>query len=120
MGKNTSIFELLLTRKDGEAFGFQKYRSVNQLGRFFSVTLNRSVTRLYSTVSFARPDNLTFLQKYLNFNHSLLRTSPSDVDTSSSLNDFSDREEIKDTFLDHRDADCSDTIPLMFRAYQKG
>lgn len=46
-----SIYEMRLKRLQGN-FQFNKYRELSQLGRFFSITLNKSVTRLYTTVNF--------------------------------------------------------------------
>ena len=46
-----NIYQMNLTKKYGD-FKFLKYRFVTQLGRYFSITLNEKVTRLYTTVNF--------------------------------------------------------------------
>ena len=45
------IYQMNLTKKHGD-FKFLKYRYVTQLGRYFGLTLNDKVTRLYTTVNF--------------------------------------------------------------------
>lgn len=47
-----SIYQINLTRKEGAPFVFLKYRDIDQIGRYFSVSLNNNVTRLYTTVGF--------------------------------------------------------------------
>ena len=62
--KGTNIYRLWLAKKKGGRFRFDRYRDVSQLGRYFTVTLNKSTTRLYSTVNFILDENLAFLRKY--------------------------------------------------------
>jgi hypothetical protein len=45
------IYQINLTKLEG-SFTFLKYRDISQLGRYFSLTLNDKVTRLYTTVNF--------------------------------------------------------------------
>ena len=54
-----------LKKKEGPPFFFMKYRSINQLGRYFSLTLNDKVTRLYTTVNFLLEDNTHLMEKHL-------------------------------------------------------
>jgi hypothetical protein len=54
-----------LKKKEGPPFSYMKYRSINQLGRYFSLTLNDKVTRLYTTVNFLLEDNTNLMEKYL-------------------------------------------------------
>jgi len=49
-----------LIKKFGN-FKFLKYRFVTQLGRYFGLTLNDKVTRLYTTVNFLVEENTDFL-----------------------------------------------------------
>ena len=62
--KGTNIYRLKLAKKKGGTFRFDRYRDISQLGRYFTVTLNNSTTRLYSTVNFILDENLAFLRKY--------------------------------------------------------
>ena len=39
------------------------YQDVHQLGRFFSLTLNKKVTRLYTNVGFLDPKNIDFIDR---------------------------------------------------------
>ena len=55
-------------KKGGLPFTYLKYREIAQLGRYFGLTLNNKVTRLYTTVNFLVlvPENIKFLVKHLN------------------------------------------------------
>ena len=53
-----------LTKKHGD-FKFLKYRFATQLGRYFGLTLNDKVTRLYTTVNFLVEENTDFLETQL-------------------------------------------------------
>lgn len=47
-------------------FKFNKYTDIRQLGRFYSLTLNKKVTRLYTMVNFLNIENIKFIkEKYL-------------------------------------------------------
>lgn len=51
------IYQINLRRKEG-AFRFLGYTEVAQIGRYFSLSLNDKVTRLYTTVNFLVQENL--------------------------------------------------------------
>ena len=51
------IYHVELEAKEGPAFKYIGYHSVNQLGRFFSLTMNKKVTRLYTSVGFLDAKN---------------------------------------------------------------
>ena len=59
------IYQINLEKKEGEPFSYLKYRDITQLGRYFGVTLNDKVTRLYTTVNFLVEENTKFLEKHL-------------------------------------------------------
>ena len=44
-------------------FEYLGYSFVHQLGRFFSLTLNKKVTRLYSNVGFMNARNVDFMER---------------------------------------------------------
>ena len=44
-------------------FEYVGYQDVHQLGRFFSLTLNKKVTRLYTSVGFLDPKNIDFVDR---------------------------------------------------------
>lgn len=46
------IYMISLESGGGRPFVYRKYREVSQLGRYFSITLNNKVTRLYTQVNF--------------------------------------------------------------------
>lgn len=46
-------------------FTFRGYESFEQLGRFYSITLNQQVTRLYTSVNFLAKNNQKFMEKVL-------------------------------------------------------
>ena len=46
-----------------QPFEYIGYQHVHQLGRFFSLTLNKKVTRLYTNVGFLSERNTEFMQK---------------------------------------------------------
>ena len=82
----------MLSKTNGEPFKFNRYREIAQLGRFYSVTLNNKITRLYTTVAFLVDENINFLRKYISVpqKDSLKRTfrlACQDVDINGSLND---------------------------------
>ena len=59
------IYQINLEKKEGEPFSYLKYRDITQLGRYFGITLNDKVTRLYTTVNFLVEENTKFLEKHL-------------------------------------------------------
>ena len=60
-----NIYQLNLTKAEGAPFQYLKYRYLTQLGRYYAVTLNRKVTRLYTTVNFLVQENTSFLEGHL-------------------------------------------------------
>ena len=62
------LYQINLVKKGGLPFTYLKYREIAQLGRYFGLTLNNKVTRLYTTVNFLVlvPENIQFLMKHLN------------------------------------------------------
>lgn len=54
---------MLLTKKEGN-FEFNRYTDMAQLGRYYSLTLNDAVTRLYTSVNFLEKDNKIFMRKF--------------------------------------------------------
>ena len=52
-------------KKGGKQFSFNKYTSPCQIGRYHSITLNDTVTRLYTSVNFLVGENKKFMKKYL-------------------------------------------------------
>jgi hypothetical protein len=46
-------------------FSFERYTDVKQLGHYYSLTINNSVTRLYTAVTFLTSQNLRFSKKHL-------------------------------------------------------
>jgi len=42
---------------------FSGCTDIKQLGRYYSLTMNRSITRLYTAVNFLNQTNLTYLEK---------------------------------------------------------
>ena len=64
ISKKGKIYQMNLSKKEGK-FGFLKYKDISQIGRYFTITLNDKVTRLYTTVNFLVEKNISFLEKYL-------------------------------------------------------
>jgi hypothetical protein len=60
------IYEMHLSKKSGIPFLFNKYHTVNQLGRYHSITLNNEVTRLYTSVNFLIKNNKHFMTNFFN------------------------------------------------------
>ena len=58
-----SIYQINLKKRYGSQFKFTGYRDITQLGRYFSITLNDKVTRLYTTVNFLVEENTLFMEK---------------------------------------------------------
>ena len=44
-------------------FSYVGYHFLHQLGRFYSLTLNKKTTRLYTSVGFLDPRNVEFMEK---------------------------------------------------------
>jgi hypothetical protein len=57
------MYEVRLVRKDGRGFACNGYTSVHQIGRYFVLTLDGRVSRLYITVSFLAPRNIALLEQ---------------------------------------------------------
>lgn len=47
-----NIYQINLFKKSGAPFTFLGYKDISQIGRFYSISLNENVTRLYTTVNF--------------------------------------------------------------------
>lgn len=62
LSEKGNIYYTALRKKEGH-FEYQGYRQLQQLGRYFSITLNKKVTRLYTTVNFLVDDNSEFLER---------------------------------------------------------
>ena len=50
-----------LKKKQGAPFKFAKYTDIAQLGRYYSISLNDTVTRLYTNVNFLVEENVSFM-----------------------------------------------------------
>ena len=61
-----------LSKKEGSPFKYMRYQDINQLGRYFSLSLNDKVTRLYTTVNFLVEENINFLKTYLKLSENML------------------------------------------------
>jgi hypothetical protein len=59
-----NVYQINVYKKHGQ-FKYTKYTDITQLGRYFGLTLNDKVTRLYTTVNFLVEDNTTFLERHL-------------------------------------------------------
>ena len=46
------IYEVRLVKDEGFNFEFKGITSIDQLGRFYSLTMDSKITRLYTTVNF--------------------------------------------------------------------
>lgn len=55
------MYELKLKCMEG-VVGFEGYKDISQLGRYRSLTMNGSVTRLYTNVYFAMTANLKIME----------------------------------------------------------
>ena len=58
------IYQINLQKKTEKPFRFLRYRDVTQIGRYFGITLNEKVTRLYTTVNFLVEENTKFMEKH--------------------------------------------------------
>lgn len=58
-----AIFKVELESKDMIPFEYVGYRDVHQLGRFYSLTINKKVTRLYTHVGFLDARNIELMEK---------------------------------------------------------
>ena len=57
---NSHIYQIYLSTK--EVIKYTGYSSIYQLGRFYSLTVNNKVTRLYTAVNFLHHSNIKFLR----------------------------------------------------------
>jgi hypothetical protein len=89
-----NIYELHLTLPNSE-LKFLRYFDFKQFGRFYCLTLNHSMTRLYTCVNFLNWRNIIFLKQHLRYTPAL--------------------EEYYLERLCH-----SEAIPLMFKYYRRG
>ena len=46
-----------------QPFSFRGYEDVSQLGKYYALTIDDSLTRLYSVVNFLHPTNLAMFSK---------------------------------------------------------
>lgn len=54
-----------LKRTDGINFIYKGYTSLEQLGRYYSITKNGKTTRLYTSVNFLVKNNKDFMKQVL-------------------------------------------------------
>jgi hypothetical protein len=64
ISEKCSIYELQLKKKEGR-FAFNGYHSLRQIGRYYSLTADNKITRLYTSVAFLDPRNLHFMASEL-------------------------------------------------------
>lgn len=53
-----------LLKEKGE-FTFTGYSEVSQLGQYYSLTMNKKITRLYTVVNFITRQNITLLNSII-------------------------------------------------------
>ena len=58
-------------------FSYVGYHFLHQLGRFYSLTLNKKTTRLYTSVGFLDPRNVEFMKKVV-FGKTEVKIMPAD------------------------------------------
>ena len=58
----SKIYEIYVTPTD-KPISYEGYDSLLQIGRFYSLTVNNKVTRLYTAVNFLQPSNKKLLQR---------------------------------------------------------
>ena len=61
ISRSGQMYELKLKCMEG-VVGFEGYKDISQLGRYRSLTMNGSVTRLYTNVYFAMTANLKIME----------------------------------------------------------
>lgn len=66
------IYQVDLESVDYTPFEYIGYQDVHQLGRFYSLTINKKVTRLYTSVGFLDPRNLAFMQNFVKLSGNLI------------------------------------------------
>jgi hypothetical protein len=73
-----SIYEIRLTNKS-QKYVFQRYTTAEQLGRYYALTLDNKVTRLYTSASFLDPSNIDLLRTIMPGLEYLYKPSYSDA-----------------------------------------
>lgn len=61
---STEVYLLYLSGTD-IPFEYEGYSQIEQLGRFYSLTANNKITRLYSPVNFACKSNIELMKKIM-------------------------------------------------------
>ena len=102
-----------------EQFAFTKYQEINQLGRYYSITLNGKITRLYTSVNFLVGENKTFLRKVLGegIGHEGKPFAMTTNESNLTMGDLG--RELEDRSMSVL-AKAPETIPILFKTYSEG
>lgn len=86
------LYEVKLVKNSGFNFIYKGYSFPEQIGRYYSLTVDHKLTRLYTSVNFLSKKNKDHLQKiYFNKNR---------IDISSGTLHIADQNSLNDTFND--------------------
>ena len=123
VSKKGRLYQINLEKKEGDPFSYQKYSNVRQLGRHFGLTVNGTVTRLYTLVNFLTFDNTNFLKRYL---------KAYERRVAEGIEGIEEHEPEKNKDTEHTNKSMSvlptahsidefrHSIPIMFKAYDGG
>jgi hypothetical protein len=109
ISRRSAIYELRLKKKTGR-FVFNGYTSLKQLGRYYSLTADNKITRLYTTVGFLDPKNASFLNTELSSTNVVNVVKVKTI-SDDKVNEFPHSERILDE---------NDNISLLIKCYPTG
>lgn len=64
VSKKNQIFVMGLLKEQSE-FDFMGYSEVSQLGQYYSLTMNKKLTRLYTVVNFLTRQNISLMNEII-------------------------------------------------------
>lgn len=111
----SKIYEIYVTPTD-KPISYEGYDSLLQIGRFYSLTVNNKVTRLYTAVNFLQPSNKKLLQRL-----GLIKVGTANIEKQSLSSKISHTEDaMTDRAFSSKGSRDSDSIPILVKVYQNG
>lgn len=118
VSKKTGIYVLGLVSKRDE-LEFSGYSDVKQLGQYYSFTVNKSLTRLYTAVNFITKQNILLMNKLIpNLKYDIEEKISDEIENSSTKSNLQTN---KSSLLDGNSSLANTAyLPLMIKSYPTG
>ena len=118
VSKKTGIYVLGLVAKRDE-LEFTGYSDVKQLGQYYSFTVNKNLTRLYTAVNFITKQNIQLMNKLIpNLKYNIEEQISEEIENSSTRSNLQTN---KSSLLDGSSSIANTAyLPLMIKSYPTG